>query len=61
MDHENNNQEREPFFKLILDDPILLLFLGVVVFMVFYLAWGFIELGNVPDFPDELRNQVISK
>lgn len=61
MDNETNNQEREPFFKLILDDPIILLFLGVVVFMVFYLAWGLIELGNVPDFPDSIRTEVLSK
>lgn len=61
MEHESTPEKREPFFKLILDDPIILLFLGVVVFMVFYLAWGFIELGNVPDFPDELKDSVLSQ
>ncbi len=60
MENPSNPREREPFFKLILDDPIILLFLGVVVFMVFYLLWGFIELGNVPDFPDELRDELLS-
>lgn len=37
-----------PFMQRVLDNPFLLLFLGVVVPTVFYLLWGVIEITNVP-------------
>lgn len=60
MDNETNNNESPPFFQLILNDNMLLLFLGVVIFLAFYIAWGFIELGNVPVLPDEVKEEVMS-
>lgn len=41
-------QERIPAFQQILDNPFLLLFLGVTVPTVFYLIWGLIELTHMP-------------
>ena len=60
MENETNNDERPPFFQIILNDMMLLLFLGVTIFVVFYIAWGFIELGNVPNLPDEVKAEAMS-
>lgn len=40
--------ERVPFMQRVLDNPFLLLFLGVVVPAVFYLMWGVMEVANIP-------------
>lgn len=60
MENETNTNESPPFFQMILNDNMLLLFLGVVIFLAFYVAWGFIELGNVPNLPDEVKEEVMS-
>ncbi len=40
--------ERIPFMQQLLDNPFLLLFLGVTVPAVFYLMWGVMEVANIP-------------
>ena len=40
--------ERVPFMQRVLDNPFLLLFLGVVVPTVFYLIWGILEVAQIP-------------
>ena len=40
--------ERIPVMQRILDNPFLLLFLGITVPTVFYLIWGLIEISQVP-------------
>ena len=37
-----------PFMQRLLDNPFLLLFLGVVVPTVFYLIWGILEIAQIP-------------
>ena len=37
-----------PFMQRLLDNPFLLLFLGVVVPTVFYLIWGILEVAQIP-------------
>lgn len=37
-----------PFMQRVLDNPFLLLFLGVTIPAVFYLLWGLIELTHMP-------------
>ncbi|MDJ0949188.1 MAG: hypothetical protein QNJ94_09720 [Alphaproteobacteria bacterium] len=39
---------RVPVMQRLLDNPFLLLFLGVVVPTVFYLIWGIVEVANIP-------------
>lgn len=39
---------RIPAMQRILDNPFLLLFLGVTIPAVFYLMWGLIELTQMP-------------
>jgi hypothetical protein len=40
--------ERIPFMQRVLDDPFLLLFLGVVIPTVLYLVWGVMEVASIP-------------
>ncbi len=40
--------ERVPVMQKILDNPFLLLFLGVVFPTVFYIVWGIMELVTIP-------------
>ena len=39
---------RIPIMQRILDNPFLLLFLGVVIPTVFYLIWGILEVAQIP-------------
>jgi hypothetical protein len=43
--------ERIPFMQRVLDNPFLLLFLGVTIPTVFYILWGIMELTQVPIAP----------
>ena len=47
---QNENQEivRIPIMQRMLDNPFLLLFIGVVVPAVFYIIWGIMELVTIP-------------
>jgi hypothetical protein len=40
--------ERVPVMQRILDNPFLLLFLGVVIPTVLYILWGMMEVASVP-------------
>ncbi|MFO1425538.1 MAG: hypothetical protein U1F11_00905 [Steroidobacteraceae bacterium] len=45
---ESGRQERVPFFQRLLDNPFLLLFLGVTLPTVIYLIWGIMEVIQIP-------------
>ena len=40
--------ERIPVMQRILDNPFLLLFLGVTIPTVLYILWGVMEIASVP-------------
>jgi hypothetical protein len=44
----NPDPERLPIMQRVLDNPFLLLFLGVTIPTVFYILWGVMELTQVP-------------
>ena len=44
----DDDDERVPFFQRVLDNPFLLLFLGVTIPTVLYILWGVMELTQVP-------------
>jgi len=44
----DNKQLRVPVMQRILDNPFLLLFIGVVVPSVFYIIWGIMEIVTIP-------------
>jgi len=44
----DTGRERVPFMQRVLDNPFLLLFLGVTLPAVLYLMWGIMEVANIP-------------
>jgi hypothetical protein len=40
--------EHVPAMQRLLDNPFLLLFLGVTIPTVFYIIWGIMELAQIP-------------
>jgi hypothetical protein len=40
--------EQIPLMQRVLDNPFLLLFLGVAVPTVFYIIWGIMEITQIP-------------
>ena len=44
-------QVQIPFMQRILDNPFILLFVGIVIPAVFYIIWGIMEIVNIPIAP----------
>lgn len=42
------SSERVPTMQQVLDNPFLLLFLGVTIPTVLYLIWGVMEVASIP-------------
>lgn len=55
MSDKNSNEEEEEErisgMQSLLDNPFLLLFLGVAMPTVFYIVWGIMEIVNLPVAP----------
>lgn len=49
---EAGEKERLPTMQRLLDNPFLLLFLGVTIPTVFYVIWGVMEIVSIPISPD---------
>ena len=47
-DGQSGDTERIPVMQQILDNPFLLLFLGITVPTVFYVIWGIMEIISIP-------------
>ncbi len=51
-DKQNDEQkERIPAMQALIDNPFLLLFIGVAMPTVFYLMWGIMEIVTIPVAP----------
>ncbi len=51
MDQDNpgsQQPERIPIMQRIIDNPFILLFIGVAVPTVFYVVWGIMEIISIP-------------
>jgi hypothetical protein len=44
----STENEPIPLMQRVLDNPFLLLFLGVTIPAVFYIIWGIIEITQIP-------------
>lgn len=44
----SDRDETIPAMQRVLDNPFLLLFLGVVIPTVFYILWGVMEIVTIP-------------
>lgn len=63
MNMENDQQQenkKTPFGRMIMDDFMLLLFLGVTIYAIFYLLWGVMELSNLPAIPEEVKQNLLN-
>lgn len=45
---ESDPPEHVPFMQRVLDNPFLLLFLGVAIPTVLYTLWGVMEVASIP-------------
>jgi hypothetical protein len=48
MSDHDQDDEKVPFVQQLLDNPFLLLFIGVMIPMVVYSLWGVIDILTVP-------------
>ncbi len=51
--------KKDPFGRMIMNDFMLLLFLGVTIYAISYLLWGVMELSNLPAIPEEIKETLI--
>ena len=51
MSSNNNDDERIPAMQSLIDNPFLLLFIGVAMPTVFYTVWGIMEIVTLPVAP----------
>ena len=47
-DIDDQGNERAPWIQQLLDNPFLLLFIGVLIPMIVYTLWGVIDILTVP-------------
>ena len=47
-DHDEVSEEPIPAMQLLLDNPFLLLFLGIAMPTVLYIVWGVMEIVSIP-------------
>ncbi|MCK5325253.1 MAG: hypothetical protein KAJ57_04570 [Woeseiaceae bacterium] len=45
---DSSSPEPIPLMQRVLDNPFLLLFLGVAIPAVFYIIWGIMEITQIP-------------
>jgi hypothetical protein len=48
---DDQSSEKIPTMQRILDNPFILLFIGVVFPTIFYIIWGIVEIVNIPIAP----------
>jgi hypothetical protein len=48
---EEQRHGRPPFMQRLLDNPFLLVFIGVTLPTVLYLIWGIMEIAQIPLSP----------
>ena len=44
----SENEEKIPVMQQIMDNPFLLLFIGVTIPTIFYVIWGVMEIVAIP-------------
>jgi len=48
LSSDSSDPEQIPLMQRVLDNPFLLLVLGIAVPAVFYIIWGIIEITQIP-------------
>jgi hypothetical protein len=49
-DHDSSGEQSDkiPLAQRVLDNPFILLFIGILFPAVFYIIWGIMEIVNIP-------------
>jgi hypothetical protein len=47
-EQSSENEEKIPVMQQLLDNPFLLLFIGVTIPTIFYVIWGVMEIVAIP-------------
>lgn len=52
-DHTDSppRQEKVPAMQQLLDNPFLLLFIGITIPTILYIVWGVMEIASIPIAP----------
>ncbi len=53
--------KKTPFWLYVIEDPSLLLFLGVTIYAIFYLLWGVMELSSLTQIPEDLKRSLLGR
>ncbi len=48
-----------PVFQKFLDNIWLLFALGAIIFFASYMAWGVYQIGQVPELPAEIKQEIL--
>ena len=48
QDHDEPQDEPVPAMQQLLDNPFLLLFIGIAMPTILYVIWGVMEIVNIP-------------
>ncbi|MCC6384938.1 MAG: hypothetical protein LC117_09720 [Bacteroidia bacterium] len=60
MENDQQSENKKMTFgRMIMDDYMLLMALGITIYAIFYLLWGVMELSNLPAIPEELKQTLI--
>ncbi|MBS1558515.1 MAG: hypothetical protein JST69_07275 [Bacteroidetes bacterium] len=56
---QENKDKPAPALQVVMNDVMLLLFLGVTIYAIFYLIWGIMEIATVPAIPEEIKAAIL--
>ena len=50
----------KPFFHKFIDNIWTLCVAGLLIFFISYIAWGWFQIEQVPDFPEFIRQEILN-
>ncbi|MBS1490399.1 MAG: hypothetical protein JSS93_07715 [Bacteroidetes bacterium] len=59
MNEQEDKDKPVPALQVVMNDVMLLLFLGVTIYAIFYLIWGIMEIATVPAIPEEIKAAIL--
>ena len=56
---EQENKKKASGLQVVMDDVMLLLFLGVTIYAIFYIIWGIMEIATVTNIPESVKQSIL--
>ena len=56
---EQENKKKASGLQVVMDDVMLLLFLGVTIYAIFYIIWGIMEIATLPNIPESVKQSIL--